>query len=64
MPRWENRHFFGFEKSICKKNIPEANSYAEKIEKNNSERILTLSLLSLMLRDFEIREYYSPYSIT
>ena len=56
--------FFGFEKSICKKNIPEANSYAEKIEKNNGERILALSLLSLMLHDFEIREYYSLYSIT
>ena len=56
--------FFGFEKSIRLKNIPEASSYAKKLEKNNGEKILALSLLSLMLHDFEIREYYSLYSIT
>ena len=52
------------EKVFAKKNIPEANSYAVKIEKNNGERILALSLLSLMLHDFEIREYYSLYNST
>ena len=36
----------------------------KKIEKNNGERISALSLFSFMLYDFEIREFYSPYSIT
>ena len=56
--------FFGFEKIIRLKIIPEAKSYVIKIERNNGERISALSLFSFMLYDFEIREFYSPYSNT
>ena len=35
--------FFGFEKSIRLKNIPESSSYAKKLEKNNGEKIFVLS---------------------
>ena len=56
--------FFGFEKSIRLKNIPEANSYVKKLEKNIGEKISALALFSFMLYDFENREFYSSYSIT